>query len=399
MNIRYLLCVVLGLPLFWLSAVSAIGASVPFGDGTWFGNGYRSAAAAEALLRKQTARTKNLLPQKLDREIRSLSMRAFEIEPTNAATVRMLGLLQGEKVGAVSARKTMQLASRLSRRDALTNLWLVEDYGRQNNLDEVLKHLDYALRTSGESRSFLMAALLQGMKQKEMVSPMRKLLVRQPPWEEQFWLSISEADSPLGNALLLRVAEHKDGHPVPTLIDQRLLGNLVQTGNLAGAFRLYREVLEPEIANGRRKGNARGFAQFSTWPPMGWQLASDGTHSAWINPDTGELEATLSGQVEALFARRLVELPPGRYRVSAELAPDGEVQESALHIALECAEADTAKAFRVRVTFQNLKAMRLVDIPAGGCRYFWFDINGSPSGGSSTYEAYFRSASIVPFSS
>lgn len=396
MKTRYLLCALLGLPLFWLSAVSAIGASLPFGDGTWFGNGYRSAAAAEALLRKQTAENKNLLPKKLDPEILSLAMRAFAIEPTNAATVRMLGLLQAEKAGAASARKTMQLASALSRRDALTNLWLVGDYGRQNNLDELLKHLDYALRTSGESRSFLMAALVQGMKQKEMVSPMRKLLVRQPPWEEQFWLSITEADSPLDNALLLRVAEHKDRHPVPTLIDQRLLGNLVQTGNFAGAFRLYREVLEPEIENVHRKGDARGFAQFSTWPPIGWQLASEGTHSAWINPETGELEATLSGQVEAIFARRLVELVPGKYRVSAELAPDGDVPESSMHIALECAEADTAKAFRTRVSFQNLKATRVVDIRAGACRYFWFDVNGSPSGVSSNYEAFFRSASIVP---
>lgn len=396
MNIRYLLCVFLGLPLFWLSAVSAFGGAVPFGDGTWFGNGFKSAVAAETLLREQTINNKNLFPKKLDPRIRSLSTRAFAIEPTNAETVRLLGLLQAEKGGIQSARRIMQLASELSRRDAVTNLWLVEDYGRQSNLEAVLKHLDYALRTSGESRSFLMATLVQGMKQKEMVSPMRKLLVRQPPWEEQFWLSISEADSPLDNALLLRVAEHKDRHPVPTLIDERLLRNLVQTGNFAGAFRLYREVLEPEIANGRRKGDARGFAQFSTWPPMGWQLASEGTHSAWINPETGELEATLSGQVEAIFARRLVELAPGKYRVSAELAPDGEVRESALHIALECAEADAAKAFRTRVTFPNLKATRVVDIPAGGCRYFWFDVNGSPSGGSSSYEAFFRSASIVP---
>lgn len=399
MTLRFLIVAALCLPCLWLSTTAAYvnvarngSATVPTG---WPNNGFAYSASADSVLRTQTETNNNIVPSRLDPRIGTLARAAYSLEPMDEKAVRQIALIQAQQNGRPIARRTMVLASKLGRRDLITNMWLVEDYGRANNLPKVLEHLDFALRTSGESRPVLMAALVKAMANGEMIPQMRKLLSRRPGWHIEFWLRLTQADAPLENAALLRIAVAGDGVDVPLDADQRLIANLVQTGKFSSAFRLYREILDQTEKSGNIARTTVGFDGPAMWPPIEWQISSEGAYSAWLNTDRKELEVSQSGQTDAVFAQRLVELAPGTYRLSGQVSISDPVQAKSLSLTLECAESDASKAWSTVLPFERNFAAKAIELEDGGCRYFWLNVRGTPSGSSMGYDAVFKSVALV----
>jgi len=397
-NVRFLIVAAFALPLLWLSAAAAyvnVARSAPDNViGGWPSNGFAYSAAADEVLRTETERNNNIMPSRLDPRIGTLARAAFRLEPMDERAVRQIALIQAQENGKPFARKTMVLASKIGRRDLIANMWLVEDYGRADNLPKVLEHLDFALRTSGESRSVLMAALVQAMASAEMVKQMRKLLANDPAWRYEFWSRVTEVKAPLENAVALRIAVAGDGVDVPVDADQQLLRNLVHTGNYPYAFRLYR-VLDAVDKPGNVARQSVGFDSPAKWPPIDWQVSSEGAYSAWLNTDRKELEVSLLGQTDAVFAQRLVELAPGSYRLSGEISTSEPALAKALSLSLECAEAEGSKAWSTVLNFERAAAAKSVELTDGGCRYFWLNVRGAPAGRSVGYDAVFRSVTLV----
>lgn len=398
MILRYLLVAALSLPCLWLSTLSAYvnisannaGSAI----GIWPANGFAYSSAAEAILRDETRSNNKELPSRLNPRIGILAGKAFRLEPMDEKAVRQLALIAAQQNGKAAARRVMLLASQMGRRDLVTNMWLVEDYGRAENLPKALQHLDYALRTSSESQGILMSALVQAMANREMVPQMRKLLASDPSWRSAFWFGITEAKGPLQNALELRLAMVGEDVDIPEDSDRRLLENLVRIGSYADAFRLYRNVLLPR-ENPSKAVQHVGFNRPALWPPLDWRVASEGAYSAWLNPDRSELEVSLLGQTDAVFAERLIELVPGTYRLSGRIAEDDQELSKALSLSLECAESDAPKNWNIEVAFERGAAAKVVQLEDGGCRYFWLKVRGSPARDSLGYDATFKAVTVT----
>lgn len=398
MQLRAAIVVALTLPFLWLSIaasyVNIARGNSGFGTTGWPSNGFSYSAAAEDILRRQTSQNSNLMPSQIDPRIGALARIAFRLEPMDEKAVRQIALLQAQQRGRPLARTTMVLASKLSRRDLIADMWLMEEYGRANNLPKVLEHLDFALRSSGESRSLLISALVKAMANREMIPQMRKLLLTDSVWQNEFWAAVTQGEAPLENVLALRIAVASDDGDVSLDADQRLLRNLVQSRNYLGAFRLYRKVLNRTPSQNISAKVSLGFDRPSLWPPIDWQLSAEGAYSAWLNTEQNELEVSLSGQTDAVFAQRLVELQPGTYRLSGEISMSEPVHAKVLSLSLECAEADPAKAFSTALTFGSDIAAKTVELKNGGCRYFWLNARGTPAGTSIGYNAVFKSVAL-----
>lgn len=248
----------------------------------------------------------------------TLALAALAREPGHVPAIRALGTAAGLRGDVPRADRWFGYAERLSRRDFLTQVWLIEERVRQGDVNGALLHYDRALRTVGRARPVLFPVLVSAVADPEVERATGRLLAQRVAWGPDFLAVMAEAAnvSPdaLGQlALAARLRPDVPGERGPL---DAVLARLVATGRYAVAQAVWRQATGergplPTVRDG-------GFEAAGGLAPFGWTLNNAGDLSATREPNgsgTALVLRTARGAAGEL-ARQLVLLAPGEYRLS-----------------------------------------------------------------------------------
>jgi hypothetical protein len=280
-------------------------------------------------------------PQKADRAA-ALAKRALQRDPTVIPAWRTIGLALAARGREEDAGRLMAFTHRLSRRDLPTELWLIEDSVRRNDVDGALRHYDTALRTSSEAGEILLPIMVAALDKQELVKPIAALVADDPPWAPGFFDYLTRQPPRGDNAAALLDLVRKDGYSAPMPNASQLPQLLVQRGEFAAAYKAYRVLQQGD----RTITDANDqFAKSPKVIPFDWNLAatSDVRAEPQLRNESDRFAALHvlagNGAIDTA-ARKLAMLHPGQYVLAAAIDSEGAAPES-LRWSVRCASTDT----------------------------------------------------------
>lgn len=245
--------------------------------------------------------------------------RTVDRDPTLPAGWRLLAL-ERELAGQIDQARALYLfAERLSRRDVASQIWLIEDSVRRNDIPSALTHYDRALSTSPSSWRTLLPILAAAADNQDVAVPLVQLLRRQPIWGIAFLNAWSGRPPPPRQAVqFLHLVRANTSLTTPNLNDMGR--TLAARGEIDAAFavsRLLGTIAEPTalVQNG-------GFDRALAATPFDWTLQDAPGVNVRIQPqgvDAGSsrLEVDVSSETSGAVATQILRLRPGQYRFRA----------------------------------------------------------------------------------
>jgi hypothetical protein len=232
--------------------------------------------------------------------------------------LRQLALIADAKGKTAEARALMVLSTKLSRRDFVAQLWLIEDGVRSDDIVSTMKHYDVALRTSAESAAILNPILSAALVDDDVQRAFAPYFRANPPWLASFLsFAINGGTPPTAMAqTILR------GGGIPSDVNYRpfhgqLLQQLAAKGAFTEAFQYY---LRLDGAF-QRLPTSTTFEKATIDPefaPLTWQLQSSPGVEALFEPagknGAQQLHVIVNSGERAPTVRKLMGLPPGAYR-------------------------------------------------------------------------------------
>jgi hypothetical protein len=272
-------------------------------------------------------------------EAERLARRALLREPSSVPAVRVLGQAAALRGDLPRANRLFRYSEQLSRRDLLTQIWLIEEGVRRGDIAGTLTHYDRALRTVGRARAVLFPVLISAMSTPDVAAGAERLMAQRTAWGPDFLAVMAQSPnaSPDALARLAMAARLRPDVAAERGSLDAILQRLVASGRHVAAYTLWRRVLGVPGAGTRVRNG--GFESDPLPPPFDWRFANEGDRSATREPsDTGiALVLRATNGTSGEFARQLLLLQPGRYRI--DLTSSGASADRLSHalLAVTCA--------------------------------------------------------------
>ncbi|NCQ35277.1 hypothetical protein GW813_09455 [bacterium] len=249
----------------------------------------------------------------------SAASRSIAQNPLNADAFGLYGLINMANADDETVSRQVIMADRLSRRDLSTQLFLIEDSVRRNDVAEALRHYDSAMRASEGVRPTLFAILAKAMREPAIRKRFMPYMTASNPWLEAFFRYATA--NPSDSTAVAQLAIEADGLPDGALYDRKvseLLSLLVQQQEYDTARRLYLKAGDgdPELLTDAAftDANTDQLLMPITWQPSVYGdidplfvVARDGTL---------EFEARIASGFTGYVLQKLFMLPPGSYTLS-----------------------------------------------------------------------------------
>jgi hypothetical protein len=248
--------------------------------------------------------------------------------PLNRRVLRNLALDSEIRNDDERARRLMRLASRVSRRDIATQLWLVNDAVRREDLNGVLTHYDAALSTRNQAYEVLLPTMTQALIHPQFRAELIPLLRAERPWVESFIsYAVTYAPTVGPMATLIEEAGELPNEDELRPMLSHLLYKLVEEGQISEARRFAVAVLEadPEVLK------LPGLTEATVDPafdPLTWSLNEGADLTAYLSDD-GQIEIRVTSDRWQPAAWRVFEGDPGRYELAfSSISPRGSASAS-----------------------------------------------------------------------
>lgn len=330
-----------------------------------------------------TRASQTLLVPRLTRagvaEARASAMAALAQDATLPQAWRTLGLTEPENSDRYLS--AMRFSEALSRRDALTQIALLENEVGRGSIERAMHHYDIILRISTAYDGVLFPVLAAAMDDPEIREPGARLLMNAPLWRRRFLSYLVNSGTSYTAQADLFAALRRAGPLADRDIVAASAANSINVGQYDAAQRLY-AMIAPEDA--RRLLRNGEFDQDDGVPPFDWQLVTDGTLNVAITGGGGSrrLEISSVRGDGARAARQFLMLQPRRYRLQAQSgAIAGEVV-GLPYMSVACVSGAPI------ATFDGARGGKrfggVVTVPPG-CSRQWLDVgmrqdaNGAPT--------------------
>lgn len=307
-------------------------------------------------------------------QVFTLARRAIASDPLNPVAFRMMALASDPETSSRESIGYARLADRLSRRDLFVQLILIEEAVRNNNVPEALSRYDQALRTSLQSREFLLPILSEALANAEISKGLERYYVAGAPWFETF-ISYAAQNAKAGEVadLLFHAGPRKN----PVLLNAvapTLLTRLVEQREYSRADRLFsalpgsnRALLERAEWTGTSVDQR--FGAFA-WQPLTAELASAGFETTAAR-STPEFYLYVRSGTEAKVLSKVLALRPGAYRLGLSMSVDVRGPGARAWWTLQCLDAGGARQVWESQDILGLKPEELIAGPTvtADCRY------------------------------
>lgn len=255
-----------------------------------------------------------------------LASAAVDLVPINPAAIRNLALAS---ISDEKALKLMRLSDRLSRRDGVTEAWLIQEAARRGDLSSTMTHFDALLRTLPAASSRYMQQMGVALGDRRFRKKMLDYARQDNPWFGSLGRAIMSSARPIRfyGQYLVEVPS------LPDTAQQRLhydevLSRLAREGQYDIVRRLYLRLPNADRAAVTSAQLPGG--QQTPYRPVTWWLQSDGAAGAEMARDAKpELIVYAESGASGTVASKLLFLTPGRYRLNWRIAGE-EASESGL---------------------------------------------------------------------
>ncbi|MEL6875618.1 MAG: hypothetical protein AAGM33_09075 [Pseudomonadota bacterium] len=355
-------------------------------SGFWPANGMAHQAIAEALLAREVQESGSQIPESIKAKTVGHARQAFLSEPAVPEALSIVAM----SLDAAEQARMMDEVEKLSRRNQILIGWKIIDSGKREDLDGVLKYYDISLRGNAAARDALLPTMAASLQNDDLVEPFRKLLAQQPPWSEYFWIWVARSPQSLENAANLRMGLVGEDIPKRVFRDEWLVEQLAVTEKFEKASAL-RSVLKPLPKNGGVYVRNADFDEQSYFPPLDWELVSNGDYGAGLNGQYGTLDLSAVGGSNGRFARQLVELPAEKLQLQVTMT-DAPPASAVITLSLSCADRENASlAFRLN----RAKLSAILDLTKSDCTYYWLEIKGRTASDSEGFDVSFDAIKIA----
>lgn len=321
-------------------------------------------------------------------EARRLSERAILLNPVSAAGVRNLAYLAEIDRNYGRAAQLAGYAERLSRRDSLTQVLLIEQRVRAGDVAGALKHYDIALKTSAMAHALLLPILVNSIDNVDMRTPVARLLAARPVWRVNFIRGLQS--SPALHVAAVDLALRLDALRSPLSQAERdsLGGALIAAGRFDAVAALYHRRSDPELVR---------FSAFNgpeDESPFNWRLSSNYDFGADRARDG--LAVFAQGDRGGEVARQLLLLKPGRYNLSSAADGNAPPPGGAPYWQVSCARDGTvAGVVELKPTKGAHENVGAFTVPAN-CPAQWLSLAVRPTNRPTAYEARVIRVAIRP---
>lgn len=271
-------------------------------------------------------------------EAGELARRALLRQPLDATAARTLSIVAAQTGRADDAEQMLALAEWLSRRDALTQVALIEAKVAKGDVVGALVHYDRAMRTSVSTRAILLPVLVPAADNPQIARQVATLLRGRPWWWQDFFDRYSQVGT--NSASLAAITAALDFRPSVAAEAERLsiaINRLIGLGDVDRAGRLYARVRPgPGLAATLRDG---GFENDAPLPPFEWTYVTSDERAGireYRDGASGKVALSLTGTEAGIVARQLLTLAPGRYALSARIGETGADTAARPFVTLAC---------------------------------------------------------------
>jgi hypothetical protein len=254
------------------------------------------------------------------KDVAPLARAALQGQAINVRALRVLGFALDAAVKPDQARSLMQLAGQLTRRDLGTQLWLVEDAVKEDNVEQALTHHDLALRTNYEASPILFPVLANALSDEVLQHSFGRFIKANPPWLAEFLnFAITDGANLTGLLNMIRFAHGLPQGTTYRAIDSRLIGRLAEKNMLSETRQFYAMM----AGSNRQTPVSATFDAQNTdvrFAPVTWQLLpTPGTEVQFAKAERGDglqLHVIADAGERGVIAQKLLFLPPGRYHLT-----------------------------------------------------------------------------------
>lgn len=259
--------------------------------------------------------------------------------PLNADAFSLYGLITMANSDTKTVSRQMTMADRLSRRDSATQLFLIEEAVRRNDVAAALRHYDAALRVRSSLRASLFPVLASALRESAIRKRFLPYMSSSTPWLEPFLrYAIVEGEYPASiAALALEAGGFPDSESFARRTEE-LLRVLITKNEYGLALQIFEKIGDgdPAILTDGRFTAANTDQRFA---PFTWQIDTHGG----IDPifvtnasDALELEVRLDAGFTGNVLRKVFALPPGSYALAASTESEGNSAEGTVGWVMSC---------------------------------------------------------------
>jgi hypothetical protein len=243
-----------------------------------------------------------------------LASYALVRDPTAVEAVATLGINAHLRNDPSVARRFFTYSDRLSRRDLRTRLWAIEDAVARNDIPDVLRNYDIALRTSSYASGILYPVLGTAISNVDIRNQVARVLATKPSWGEGFLAYIASTAKNADATADLFIRLKQQGTAVAPYVSTLVVERLIAIGDVDKAWRYYaylvpgsdrQHVRDPEF----KQVNDRPTA--FDWVPVVNDTGISASIQATENSGLFDFAASSTAGGEVL--RQMQVLTPGTY--------------------------------------------------------------------------------------
>ena len=291
----------------------------------------------DPVIRLRAAETSLVRPERTaggSSAVRIAAMRVLRASPLNGMALAQIGFVAETDQSGTGA-KLLLLAERVSRRDSLTQLLLIDQASRAGDIQATLAHYDRAISVHPATSAQLLPILARAIDDPGIRAGLARLTTR--PWFSAFVLSAAGHDADATQMVVL--LDELQGRLAPNKIQEistHLLPRLVAGEEYDSARALTRSMpgVDPRVID------QIGFTAATLDPrivPLGWRLGSDDAIEAEVQGEA--LVVSVAPERTVLAAERVTLLAPGDYVLTERVAYDAAAPRAGLEWQISCLPA------------------------------------------------------------
>ncbi len=250
------------------------------------------------------------------KRIEGLARKALQQDPTVEDAVLALGLNPAVKNDAATTRRLLRYAQTLSRRNAQTQLWAIEDAVSRNDIAGTVYLYDVTLRTKPSLSTLLYPVLIAASTDASIRAALVRRLATQPGWTSNFLQYAADyGENPMAVANLF-ILLGKQGVTAPPPAQAALINALIGNGAVDKAWEYYAQTHAG--ADRRRSRDPHFNANPNNATPFDWVPVDDGDGRASIQQDgqgRGIIDFSAFPNAAGPLLRQVQFLTTGQYRL------------------------------------------------------------------------------------
>lgn len=321
--------------------------------------------------------------------IRDLARSALRRDAGNVAALVALGLASD---GQPNQAAILAASERLSRRDLLTQMWLIEKAVSRNDVESALRHYDIALRTSTNAPSILFPVLVGAVSDDTLLREIARTLARRPLWGGLYLQQLAQSGTDRHRIAVLFADLKGRGIATGAAADAALYDRLAEEQLFDDSWRVYVADHPGVVRDGIRNP---GFANApAVVAPFDWQVSDGDSVSArleQITTGSGQLVFSTTAGEGGEIARQMLVLTPGSYDMRVDVGEIISGGDTPPYVRITCLPSG-AELMREPLALRGTSVARVI-VPAG-CRAQSLTLVAQPGSGLATVEGTVRAVRI-----